>query len=110
MAAESESDDDGVTYDLVMPFVACVSKGGAYDDQAFVAGWECGALDARLQAMTGAACMVERWVPPNLIPQLDLIAMKHDLALQQVQTSDDGEYVRVMIGHPGLVDSDRDEG
>ncbi len=110
MAAETESDDAGASYDLVMPFVACVSKGGAYDDQAFVAGWECGALDARFQAMVGTAFMVERWVPPNLIPQLDLIAMKYDLSLQQVSTSEDGEYVQVFIGHPGLVDSDRDEG
>lgn len=97
------SENDGTTHELQMPFVACLTNGGTYEDRAFVAGWECGALDARLQAVAGLGCIVERWVNPDLIPQLDLIAMRHGLALHQIETSEDGEYVRVHIGVESLI-------
>lgn len=35
---------------LVMPFVVCTSEGGPYEDESFVAGWDLGTLDARLDA------------------------------------------------------------
>lgn len=93
-----------VEYDLVMPFVTVASKGGPHDDQAFTAGWECGVLDTRLQAMEGAACIVERWVMPELVPQVDLIAMKHGLAVRRAEQVEAGPYVRLLIGSPHLLD------
>lgn len=63
-------------YSLVMPFVSCVSNGGPHDDESYVCGWECGALDRELGARNQPYVwkgMVHR---ANL-PQIELIAMKH---------------------------------
>lgn len=38
-------------YDLVMPFVTVTSAGGPHDDDAYVAGFEMGALDACLRRL-----------------------------------------------------------
>lgn len=64
-------------YGLVMPFVACQSQGGAYDDSSFVAGYEAATVDAVLGATQKVIGSFERWVVPGLVPQLDLIAMRH---------------------------------
>lgn len=42
-------------YGLVMPFVAVQSKGGPFQDQAYAAGWEMGALHGRLAQLTPEA-------------------------------------------------------
>lgn len=67
-----------VAYGLVMPFVVCESKGGPYDDEAFVCGWEAASIDALLAAGPDE---VERTVHAGLLPQLDLIAMEHGYML-----------------------------
>ncbi len=64
-------------YGLELPFVACESAGGPYDDAAFVAGFECGFVESMLHVVSRAGGSFERWVNPALMPQLDLIAMKH---------------------------------
>lgn len=33
---------------LVVPFIVCTSKGGPYDDDSFVAGYQAGAVDRML--------------------------------------------------------------
>lgn len=96
--------DQSAEYQPVMPFVACITNGGSYDDAAFVAGYECGHLDAVLGATKGVAVVLHRWVTPALIPQLDLIAMKHEQRLVVGEESEDGEWRRVRIGHPLLLD------
>lgn len=75
-AADGPPDDE--QYDLVMPFVIVASTGGPFDDAAFVAGVTCGALDQEL-AITAAvhALPRERYIDARLIPQVDLIAMRH---------------------------------
>jgi hypothetical protein len=68
--------DDG--YELVMPFVACASNGGPYDDDAFVAGYHAGQIDRSLAAVAavgGTELRVTTYA--QLLPQLDLIAMQH---------------------------------
>ena len=92
------------SYDLVMPFVVVASKGGHHHDAAFTAGWTCGAIDAHLTSLQELGGMIERWVGPDLLPQLDLIAMKHGQTMRTLDTSDDGDWVRIRIGHPALVD------
>ena len=74
------SDDTG-NFGLVMPFVVTVSHGGPYDDSAFVAGWEAGWLDVMLLSARPLGVTVERYVNPALIPQLDLLAMRHGYTL-----------------------------
>lgn len=65
-------DEPDAEFSLIMPLVVTNSNGGPYDDKAFVAGmrtqqvWETLAEgpDEYLTA-----------VPPEIVPQLDLIAM-----------------------------------
>lgn len=80
----SDADDDAVDYALVMPFVVCESKGGPYDDDAFTAGFTAGRIDVwlkvlpTLEAIGGPFSTAEpEMVRSALVPQLDLIAMRH---------------------------------
>jgi len=68
-----EANDEG--YGLVMPFVTVASKGGPHDDQSYVAGWEMGALDARLEHERPA--VLEMPIQLDNVQQADLLAMKH---------------------------------
>jgi hypothetical protein len=63
-------------FSLLMPFVVCQSKGGPYDDEAYVAGYEAGLVDARLDS--GVDAFMADWLcHADNAPQLDLIAMRH---------------------------------
>lgn len=77
-------------YGLVMPFVVCQSKGGPYDDDAYVAGYEAGHLDAilRYDAVLRAQGFLPQPPPGDAPfhaenrPQLDLIAMRHGWSVE----------------------------
>ena len=76
------SDDE---FDLVMPFVVCRSKGGPYDDHAYVAGFEAGRLDMALTLspmLPGSRVREPMPYHSDNIPQLDLIAMRHGVRLE----------------------------
>lgn len=62
---------------LVVPFVACRSQGGPYDDEGFAAGFQAGEIHrALLMAAPAHAAQVRfPMVRSNLLPQLDLLAM-----------------------------------
>lgn len=82
------SEPEEADYDLVMPFATVASKGGPYDDQSYVAGYEMGHLDYRL---ADYACQYhEATVRSANTPQADLIAMRHGFAVNV--HSDDGEW------------------
>lgn len=70
--------NEEASYSLIMPFVACVSQGGPYPDDAFVAGYTAASLDAQMEHGHEA---FTHCVPPALLPQLDLIAMRRGWAL-----------------------------
>lgn len=64
---------------VMMPFVACRSNGGIYDDQAFVVGFMLGTIDMQMRL---SAALNLPWGAPTAIPdgavaQAELIAMKH---------------------------------
>lgn len=67
--------NDEAEHELVMPFVGVTSKGGPFDDDAYSAGWEMGALDMFLAAnrppFHGQPILAEN------AEQADLIGMKH---------------------------------
>jgi hypothetical protein len=65
---------DEVSYGIVMPFVTVTSVGGVHDDQAYVAGWEMGALDVTLQ---NSPLFHEQVILTENAKQADLIAMKN---------------------------------
>jgi hypothetical protein len=82
--------DEPTEYSLLMPFVACASEGGPYDDDSFVAGFHAGALDRSLAVIeaTGGTGM-RATVNAALRPQLDLIAMRYGFYLEVTKSSTD---------------------
>lgn len=75
--------DEEMAFSLVMPFVVVESKGGPYRDQDYVAGFECGLLDAECAdaAKRGRFPIVPLAVRSDNIPQIDLIAMRNGFLL-----------------------------
>lgn len=74
---EPAEDEHGL--ELVMPFVTVRSAGGPYEDDAYAAGWEMGALDRDLAS--GDIVHDERTVRVTCLAQADLIAMRHGYSL-----------------------------
>lgn len=69
---------DEVEFELAMPFVVCKTKGGPYDDDAYVAGWEAKTISVQLDGLAetpGALIMVASIHTENQ-PQIDLVAMQ----------------------------------
>lgn len=89
----------GEGYDLVMPFVVTASHGGPYEDEAFVAGWQCGEIDTALRATATIGGSLRRQVLRALFPQVELIAMKHGLVVTKHQGGEghDAEWADVTI-------------
>ena len=70
--------DHDVEFGLVMPFVVCQSKGGPYDDEAYVAGYEMGKLDEALRVMRELGWTKHaRTLHADNREQADLLAMHH---------------------------------
>lgn len=69
-----------VEYGLVMPFVTVASKGGPYDDEAYVAGYEMGILDHVLCHLPPSATHRVTIHEANRA-QADLIAMRHGFVM-----------------------------
>jgi hypothetical protein len=92
----TEPEQEPVEYGLVMPFVACRSHGGEYDDIAFTAGYEAAWCAFTLAVVQKVAGSFERWVSPALVPQLDLIAMDHGYkTTTEPWDEHPDEYVRI---------------
>jgi hypothetical protein len=68
------SSDEDPEYGLVMPFLPVQSKGGPHDDNAYVAGYQMGLLDAEL---SGSVFDQGRAIGVENREQADLIAMRH---------------------------------
>ncbi len=87
-------EEDG--YGLVMPFVACKSEGGTYDDQSFVAGYECGQIDRALEMLAasgGQEVTFKVTVGTDVIKQLELIGMKNGFpAMTNEPAFEDKQY------------------
>lgn len=87
---DQPEDDGGMQ--LVVPFVACQSQGGPFDDEAFVAGFQCGQISQALKAAAVIGADRLRFtVRTDLAKQLDLIAMEAGFALSvaEVEESED---------------------
>jgi hypothetical protein len=78
----AEDEDAAPQYELVLPFVLVTSKGGPFDDDAFVAGWQCAEIDQALTALAPWGATMAKTVYAQVVPQLDLIAMKHGYAME----------------------------
>lgn len=83
---------DEQRYEFFMPFVTTTDAGGPHDPASYIAGFETGALDARLKML--AAIPVVEWrtvLHRENLPQVDLIAMAHGYAITEEPVEDDGE-------------------
>lgn len=70
--------EEPTEYDLVVPFIACTSEGGPYDDEAFVVGFQAGQIYRSLGVLGAAGgTELQATVRSDLVKQLDLIAMHH---------------------------------
>jgi hypothetical protein len=86
----AEPDDPG--YGMIMPFLPVQSKGGPHDDNAWVAGYEMGQLDAMLG---GAVFDQGQAIRRDNREQADLIAMKHGFVAEFFEYGEEhGEEVR----------------
>lgn len=81
----SDEDRGEEYYGMVMPFLPLKSKGGPYDDDAFVAGYEMGLLDARLG---GSVFDQGQAIKRTNREQADLIAMRHGFIAEFTEYSE----------------------
>lgn len=65
-------------YELAMPFITVLSRGGPHDDHAYTAGFEMGRLYGLMEA---GQPLPDCTVQTVNVPQLDLCAMKHGYLL-----------------------------
>jgi hypothetical protein len=91
--SENETPDG---YELVIPFVSVKSRGGPFDDAAYVAGWRMGQLDARLGGEGILRSLShEDAIRTEDVPQADLIAMRHQYRMEATASADDEEWTFV---------------
>ena len=78
----TDPENEEHVFGLIMPFVVVKSAGGALDDLSFTCGWDCGELYGELETCHRlGATPRARFVKPEIMPQLDLIAMKHGFTM-----------------------------
>lgn len=88
MNAGGPNGHDQPSYELVLPFIVCRSKGGPYEDIAFVAGFQVGEIDRTLATTEQSEVRIE-FVYTALIPQLELIAMNRGYPIVEHHPADD---------------------
>lgn len=84
--------------DSVMPLVLCHSRGGPYDDEAFMSGWRLGAIGATL-AGPGISALCDS-IRPHERVQADLLAMARGYSMT-VDPSTDPNWVSVTFTRTG---------
>lgn len=95
--------DDEAEYEPMMPFLAVASRGGPYDDTAYVAGYELGILDGQLSGpyaptpeKPGPPAIDHwRWIKSDNVEQADLIAMRHGWELERGEQFEDLVAIRL---------------
>lgn len=94
-------DEERIGYELMVPFVACASNGGPYEDVPFVAGFEMGKLWAWCSALKGAdqATFVMTIRAENR-DQADLIAMNFGARINDVPPMPSAEIRSIAPGAP----------
>lgn len=69
---------------MLIPFVTVTSRGGPHDDASYVAGYQCGRLDAKLAVVSTLDVLGARFdvvLAEASEPQADLLAMHHGFSL-----------------------------
>jgi hypothetical protein len=84
--------ETGEDHSGVMPLVLCRSRGGPYDDEAFMSGWRLGDLGATL-AHDGISALAQS-IRPHERLQADLIAMSRGYTMT-VEPSSSRDWLSV---------------
>lgn len=92
-----ETSGEEVEHELVLPFIACKSAGGKYDDASFTAGFAMG--QAYSEGRFGG--IADRYYQADLIPQLDLIAMLSEQVMRVTYSDEWPEWAYVEFTPPG---------
>ncbi len=80
---------------LVIPFVACKSHGGPYDDDSFVAGYQAGEVGRTLALhAVSNGTRATFTVRTDLLRQVELAAMSHGFPIME-HTDHDGGWSTV---------------
>lgn len=95
-----------MSYSAEMPFIATASNGGAYDDAAYIAGYEAGVLAGQLRGdispspeNPGPPSVTDwRWARADNLRQMDLLAMQHGYAVEVGETHEDLVAIRLTVG------------
>ena len=90
--------------DTQLPFVLCRSRGGPYDDEAFLSGWRLGDIGATL-GKPGISAVAESIRPRELL-QADLLAMARGYTMT-VEPSSDVDWLSVTFTRIEELDGDR---
>lgn len=79
------------TYGLVVPFIVCQTAGGPFEDEAFVAGFQCGEIDKALAvaAVANASTVTFPTVRTALAKQVELLAMNRGFPVMTVTESEE---------------------
>lgn len=83
------SDENEGEFGLVMPFVSC-QPNGPHDPTSYVQGWDISNLDFVLEMLSFlkkyslVEATVSRYVAPESVPQIDLVAMRHGFTMTTV--------------------------
>jgi hypothetical protein len=87
---------DSTEYEFVVPFVIVKSQGGPFDDSAFVAGVITGALYQELETCAVMKAIPRaRYIHTLLLPQVDLIAMRHGYQLRYEDLDEASGYQHI---------------
>lgn len=90
-------DDNGeAAWAPVMPFLPVTSKGGPFDDQAYVAGYEMGLL-CRALSDEDATEPISQVILSANVGQADLLAMRFGWHLEAVFPADDGTWTAIEL-------------
>lgn len=87
--SEETTDDGGTTrWGMLYPFLAVKSKGGPYDDDAFVGGAQLGRVDTLLQVAEtmDAIRRLSFTVRTTLVKTLELAGMARGFPLMEAET------------------------
>lgn len=100
-------EDEPGGWGLLIPFVVVKSAGGLFDDAAYCAGWEMGAVGQRLAVAQACNLLPMQVVIHRAnLKQADLIAMHFELEMTEGDFADDvpdsvqGEWANVMFAIP----------
>lgn len=83
---ETQARHRGSSTETVMRFVTLASEGGPHDDDSYLAGWECGGIDHRLQLCAAAfAEPLPMLVRTTNLAQIDLLATRYGFTVDHVE-------------------------